>query len=115
MAGESDLVAATTTCFLGSDPWVAFDCLRSVGVRYVEVPALPARQSVEWRQTTFSPETLGPTGAQRLRERLAEMDLIPITVGAYASVLHPTTSSRCCCASTSPNNWVPCLSSSMRP
>jgi len=89
MAGEPDLVAATTTCFLGFDPWVAFECLQSVRVRYVEVPAYPARQSIDWRQTTFSPETLGPTGAQRLRERLAEMDLVPITVGAYASVLHP--------------------------
>jgi L-ribulose-5-phosphate 3-epimerase len=86
---ERDIVAATTTCFLGFDPWVAFACLRSVGVRYVEIPAYPARQSIEWRQTTFSPETLGPAGAQRLRERLAEMDLAPITVGAYASVLQP--------------------------
>src|SRR6266849_4390807 len=89
MAGKPDLVAAATTCFLGFDPWVAFECLRSVDVRYVEVPAYPARQSIEWRQTTFSPETLGPTGAQRLRQRLTEMDLVPITVGAYASVLHP--------------------------
>jgi sugar phosphate isomerase/epimerase len=86
MAGP-DLVAAATTCFLGLDPWIAFDCLRSVGIRYVEVPALPARQSIEWRQTTFSPEMLGPGGAQRLREQLAEMDLTPITVGAYTSVL----------------------------
>jgi sugar phosphate isomerase/epimerase len=86
---QRDLVAATTTCFLGLDPWVAFDCLRSAGLRYVEVPALPARQSVEWRQTTFSPETLGLAGAQHLRERLAAMDLTPITVGAYASVLEP--------------------------
>ncbi len=84
-----DLVAATTTCFLGFDPWVAFECLRSAGLHYVEIPALPARQSVEWRQTTFSPETLGPVGTQLLRERLAEMDLMPITVGAYASVLQP--------------------------
>jgi sugar phosphate isomerase/epimerase len=53
----------------------------------VEVPALPARQSVEWGQTTFSPETLGPSGTQRLRERLAELDLSPISVGAYASIL----------------------------
>ncbi len=87
--GERDIVAATTTCFLGFDPWVAFACLRSIGVRYVEIPAYPARQSIDWRQTTFSPETLGPGGAQLLRERLAEMDLVPITVGAYASVLHP--------------------------
>jgi sugar phosphate isomerase/epimerase len=86
---ESDIVSATPTCFLGLDPWVAFDCLRRVGIRYVEVPALPARQSIEWQQTTFSPETLGPDGVQRLRDRLAEMDLVPITVGAYASVLEP--------------------------
>src|SRR5579859_471941 len=89
MTSEPDLVAATTTCFLGLDPWVAFECLQSARIHYVEVPAYPARQSVEWRQTTFSPETLGPTGTQRLCERLAEMDLIPITVGAYASVLEP--------------------------
>jgi len=25
MTSEGDLVAATTTCFLGSDPWVAFE------------------------------------------------------------------------------------------
>jgi sugar phosphate isomerase/epimerase len=84
---QPDLVAATTTCFLGLDPWLAFECLRSAGIHYVEIPALPARQSVDWRQTTFSPETLGPAGTQHLRERLAEMDLTPITVGAYASVL----------------------------
>src|SRR5690349_18305835 len=89
MRSEPDLVAATTTCFLGLDPWVAFECLRSARVQYVEVPAYPARQTVEWRQTTFSPETLGPGGTQKLRERLAEMDLTPITVGAYASVLEP--------------------------
>ena len=53
MEAAPDLVSATTTCFLGQDPWVAFDCLRRVGIRYVEVPALPARQSIEWRQTTF--------------------------------------------------------------
>jgi sugar phosphate isomerase/epimerase len=86
---ETDIVSATPTCFLGFDPWVAFDCLRRVGVRYVEVPALPARQSVEWGQTTFSPETLGVDGARRLRERLAEMDLTPVSVGAYASILEP--------------------------
>jgi len=86
---EADIVAATPTCFLGLDPWVAFDCLRQVGVRYVEVPALPARLAVEWRQTTFSPEMLGRSGALRLRDRLAQMDLVPITVGAYASVLEP--------------------------
>jgi sugar phosphate isomerase/epimerase len=84
-----DLVAAATTCFLGLDPWVAFDCLRAAGIRYVEVPALLQRQSVEWRQTTFSPETLGLAGTQRLRDRLGEMGLTPITVGAYASVLEP--------------------------
>jgi L-ribulose-5-phosphate 3-epimerase len=89
MSREPDLVAATTTCFLGLDPWVALECLQSARIRYVELPAYPARQTVEWRQTTFSPETLGPNGTQRLRERLAEMDLTPITVGAYASVLEP--------------------------
>ena len=87
MAVETDLIAATTTCFLGLDPWIAFECLSAAGIRYVEVPSLAARQSVEWRQTTFSPETLGITGAQRLRERLAEMGLVPITVGAYTSIL----------------------------
>jgi len=86
---EADLVAATPTCFLGFDPWVAFECLRRVGVRYVEVPALPARQSVEWRQTTFSPEMLGADGARRLRERLSGMDLTAISVGAYASIVEP--------------------------
>jgi sugar phosphate isomerase/epimerase len=86
---QTDLVAATTTCFLGLDPWIAFECIRAAGIGHVEVPALPARQSVEWRQTTFSPETLGAAGAQNLRERLAEMHLVPITVGAYASILQP--------------------------
>jgi len=84
---QADLVAAATTCFLGLDPWLAFECLHSAGIRNVEVPAYPARQSVEWRQTTFSPETLGPAGTVRLRERLAEMKLTAVTVGAYASLL----------------------------
>src|SRR5712691_8941788 len=89
MTAAEDLVSATTTCFLGQDPWLAFDCLHRVGIRYVEVPALPARQSIEWRQTTFAPELLGASGARRLRERLSAMELTPITVGAYASVLQP--------------------------
>ena len=89
MTAAEDLVSATTTCFLGRDPWLAFDCLHRVGIRYVEVPALPARQSIEWRQTTFAPELLGVSGARRLRERLSDMELTPITVGAYASVLEP--------------------------
>ena len=59
MTAAEDLVSATTTCFLGQDPWVAFDCLHRVGIRDVEVPALPARQSIEWRQTIFAPELLG--------------------------------------------------------
>src|SRR5262249_19734830 len=88
-ASQTDRVAGTTTCFLGLDPWVAFDALRAAGIRNVEVPALPWRQSVEWRQTTFAPELLGSTGTERLRERLVEMELIPITVGAYASILEP--------------------------
>ena len=45
VVAEGDIVAATATCFLGFDPWTAFDCLRQLGIRYVEVPALPAR----WR------------------------------------------------------------------
>ncbi len=89
MTAAEDLVSATTSCFLGQDPWLAFDCLHRVGIRYVEVPALPARQSIEWRQTTFAPELLGASGARRLRERLSAMELTPITVGAYASVLEP--------------------------
>jgi sugar phosphate isomerase/epimerase len=87
--GQTDLVAGATTCFLGLDPWVAFEALRDSGIHYVEVPSLPWRQSVEWRQTTFAPELLGSSGALRLRERLAEMELAPITVGAYASILEP--------------------------
>jgi L-ribulose-5-phosphate 3-epimerase len=84
-----DLVAATTTCFVGLDPWLALDCLRRAGIRYVEIPALPARQSVAWQQTTFSPETLGTNGAAHLRDRIHDMGLTPITVGAYASILEP--------------------------
>jgi L-ribulose-5-phosphate 3-epimerase len=82
-----DWVAATPTCFLGFDPWVAFACLRQAGVRFVEVPALPARQSIEWRQTTFSPELLGPAGTAQLSEQLGALGLVPVTVGAYASIL----------------------------
>jgi inosose dehydratase len=89
VAATPDLVAATTTCFLGFDPWVALEGLRSAGIRHVELPAWPARQSVEWRQTTFSPETLGVPGARRLRAKLTEMGLEPITVGAYTSILEP--------------------------
>ncbi len=89
MTAPPDIVAATTTCFLGFDPWVALEGLRAAGIHYVELPAWPARQSVEWRQTTFSPETLGVPGARRLRARLIEMGLEPVTVGAYASILEP--------------------------
>jgi L-ribulose-5-phosphate 3-epimerase len=84
-----DLVAATPTCFLGFDPWVAIGCLKDVGITFVEIPALPARQSIRWKQTTFSPETLGTSGTRWLREQLSDMGVVPITVGAYGSILEP--------------------------
>lgn len=86
---DIDIVAATPNSFMGLDPWRAYASIRAVGIRYVEVPALPPRQGIEWGQTTFSPEGLGADGTKRLADRLGGMDLTATTIAAFCDVLDP--------------------------
>ena len=80
------IIAATPTSFLGLDPWLAFRCIAKAGIVNVEVPALPMPQAIDWGQTTFAPELLGADGGRRLRDRIVELGLVPITVGAYTNI-----------------------------
>lgn len=50
---------------------------------------MPMPQAIDWGQTTFAPEFLGADGMVRLRDRLADIGLIPVTVGAYSNIRQP--------------------------
>jgi len=81
------ILAATPTCLVGFDPWVAYGCFQKAGIRYVEVPAFPAVMGIKFGVTTFAPESMSTQDVQRLRERLQGMQLTPLTVGAFCDPL----------------------------
>src|SRR5271157_5657963 len=76
------ILAATPTCFLGFDPWVAYGCFQRAGIRHVEVLAFPAAMGIKFGLTTFAPESMNAQDVQLLRERLQGMQLTPLTVAA---------------------------------
>src|SRR4051794_27056085 len=82
-------IAATPFCFGGFNPFVAYRYFALAGIRYVEVPALPARLAMQHDLATFVPEALDADDVQRMRERLAGMGLTPLTVGAFCDLLIP--------------------------
>src|SRR5947207_2102262 len=74
---------------MGFDPFVAYQSIAAAGIRYVEVPAAPARQSVAWRQTHFVPELLGPSEIDALKAFFAELGLSPLVVSAMCDLADP--------------------------
>jgi sugar phosphate isomerase/epimerase len=83
------VVAASPFCFGGFNPFVAYAAFARAGLRYVEVPALPAGLAMKHDLTTFVPEYLGDGDVRAMRERLAGMGLTPITVAAFCDLLEP--------------------------
>jgi L-ribulose-5-phosphate 3-epimerase len=83
------ILAATPTCFLGFDPWVAYRYFQRAGIRHVEVLAFPACMGIQFGLTTFAPESMDARDVQLLRERLQAMQLTPLTVGAFCDPLDP--------------------------
>jgi inosose dehydratase len=89
MIRPADVIAASPFCFGGLNPFVAYQYLARAGVRYVEVPALPVSLAMRYDLTTFVPEVLGDKEVQLMRDRLAGLDLTPLTVGAFCDLLEP--------------------------
>jgi inosose dehydratase len=83
------ILAATPTCFLGFDPWVAYRYFQQAGIRHVEVLAFPACMGIQVGLTTFAPESMDARDVQLLKERLQAMQLTPLTVGAFCDPLDP--------------------------
>ena len=78
----SALIAASPNCFLGYQPFVAYQQFPQLGIHHVEVPAPPTGTS------GFTPELMDADDVRRLNERLAGLELTPISVGAYCDLLH---------------------------
>jgi inosose dehydratase len=84
-----NLIAASPFCFGGFNPFVAYAHFARAGLRYVEIPALPASLAMRYDLTTFVPEFLGAEDVRAMRDRLAGMSLVPITVAAFCDLLEP--------------------------
>jgi sugar phosphate isomerase/epimerase len=82
-------LAASPFCFGGCQPFVAYSYFARAGLRFVEVPALPASLAFRHDLATFVPEFLSPDDVKTLRERLAGLGLTPITVAAFCDLLEP--------------------------
>ena len=76
-----DLIAASPNCFLGFEPFVAYQHFPALGIRHVEVPAAPNGTSA------FAPELMGPDALESFQERLRGFGVEPVTVGAYCDLL----------------------------
>jgi L-ribulose-5-phosphate 3-epimerase len=87
MIHPSDLIAATPFCFGGFHPFVAYDHFAQAGLRFVEVPALPAGLAMRYGLATFVPEVLNADDIDVLKQRLARLKLSPITVAAFCDLL----------------------------
>jgi L-ribulose-5-phosphate 3-epimerase len=83
------ILAATPTCFMGFDPWVAYRYFQRAGIHYVEVPAFPATLGIKFGLTTFAPEAMDAHDVQLLFAGLQALQLTPLTVGALCNPLDP--------------------------
>ncbi len=89
MIRPAEIIAASPFCFGGFHPLVAYSYFARAGLRYVEVPALPASLAMRHELSTFVPEALGADDVRALRERLSRLGLTPITVAAFCDLLEP--------------------------
>ena len=89
MIQPAEHIAASPFCFGGFNPFVAYSHFAQAGIRYVEIPAMPAALAMRHDLTTFVPEILGADDLRAIRERLAGMGLTPITVAAFCDLLEP--------------------------
>lgn len=77
-------IAASPNCFLGYSPFVAYQEFPSLGIHHVEIPAPPGGSAA-----FFAPELMDAADLQRLKDRLAELQLAAVSVGAYCNLLNP--------------------------
>jgi L-ribulose-5-phosphate 3-epimerase len=89
MIHPTDQIAATPFCFGGFNPFVGYAHFAKAGIRYVEVPAIPASLAMRYDLSTFVPEALTADDRRVLKERLASLGLVPLTVGAFCDLLEP--------------------------
>ena len=80
---SENVIGASANCFLEFSPFVAYRFFPQVGIHHVEVPAPPSGLA------GFAPEVMGEDGVKALKDRLAEMQLAPLSVGAYCDLLKP--------------------------
>jgi sugar phosphate isomerase/epimerase len=80
------VVGAATTCFVGLDPLAAYRYIARSGIRYVEVPAMPAAFGIKYDLTTFSPEAMVESDIDALKSKLQRLELIPVTVSAFCDL-----------------------------
>lgn len=77
-------IGASPNCFLGFSPFVAYAEFPSLGIHHVEIPAPPGGSAAY-----FAPELMDQGDLQRLKERLASLEVSPLSVGAYCDLLNP--------------------------
>ena len=78
---RENVVGANPNCFLEFSPFVAYRLLPQVGIHHVEVPAPPSGMA------GFAPEVMGADEVKALKDRLAQMEVQPLSVGAYCDLL----------------------------
>lgn len=82
ISSREPIIAASSFCFGGFDPWVAYQYLSKTGIRHVEVPALPLSMGIKHGITSFAPEAMDENDIRALRDRILGMGLQPLTVAA---------------------------------
>lgn len=76
-------IAASPNCFLGYSPFVAYAEFPALGIHRVEIPAPPGGSAA-----FFAPELMDAADLDRLRDRLQQLQLTAISVGAYCDLLN---------------------------
>ena len=74
------IIAASPNCFLDYDTFVAYREFPALGIHHVEVPASPGGAG------GFVPELMDADDLARLKERLQQIGVIPVSVGAYCDL-----------------------------
>lgn len=84
-----NIIAATPFCFPGYHPFIAYRYFPQLGIRNVEIPAVPFNLVASHELVSLPPELLQGENVKVLREFLAEKGLIPLTVAAMTDLLNP--------------------------